>query len=508
MAPFFYYSLLSLAFILTLKILLQTQSRRLKNLPPGPSTLPIIGNLHHLKPPIHRTFSALSQTYGDIISLWFGSRLVVVVSDPSLVQECFAKNDLVLANRPRFLAGKYLFYNYTTLGSASYGDHWRNLRRITTIDVLSTHRLNSFLGIRRDETKRLVSKLGQDATRGDGGFAKVELRSRLTEMTFNEMMRMISGKRYYGEDCDVTDADEARQFREIISEMLMLMGANNKADFLPLLRYTPTLTLFDFEDLEKRLKRIAKRADAFLQSLIEEHRSGKHGTADTMIDHLLKLGESQPEYYSDLMIKGLIQAMLLAGTDTSAVTIEWVMSELLNNPEALKKAKEEIESNIGKERLVDEQDLPKLPYLQNIISETLRLHPPAPLLLPHESSEDCTIGGYHIPRGTIVLTNAWLIHRDPKLWTDPTSFKPERFEKEGELNKLIAFGLGRRACPGLALAQRTVGFTMALLIQCFEWERESEEKLDMMEDKGITMPKRIPLRAICKSLPIVNDVMK
>ena len=200
--------------------------------------------------------------------------------------------------------------------------------------------------------------------------------------------------------------------------------------------------------------------------------------------------------------------MLLAGTDTSAVTIEWVMAELLNHPEVLKKVKDELDTQIGKDRLVDEQDLSKLPYLQNVISETLRLHPPAPLLLPHSSSEDCTIGGYNVPKDTIILTNAWLIHRDPKLWSDAECFKPERFEKEGEVNKLIAFGLGRRACPGLGLAQRTVGFTLGLLMLCFEWKRESEEKLDMMEDKGITMPMRTPFRAMCKALPIVNDVIK
>nr|AFK43950.1 unknown [Medicago truncatula] len=227
-----------------------------------------------------------------------------------------------------------------------------------------------------------------------------------------------------------------------------------------------------------------------------------------MIDHLLKLSESQPEYYSDHLIKGLIQGMLLAGTDTSAVTIEWVMSELLNHPEVLKKAKEELDTQIGKNKLVDEQDLSKLPYLQNIISETLRLHPPAPLLLPHYSSEDCTIGEFNVPKDTIILTNVWGIHRDPKHWNDALSFKPERFEKEEEVNKVMAFGLGRRACPGLSLAQRTVGFTVGLLIQCFEWERESEEKLDMMEGKGITMPMKIPLRAMCKALPIANDVTK
>ncbi|MED6143342.1 hypothetical protein PIB30_005258 [Stylosanthes scabra] len=502
MAPSIYYFLLALSFLITLTLLLRFQSRRFKNLPPGPPTLPLIGNLHYLKPPLHRTFAALAASYGEIMSLWFGNRLVVVVSSPSLAQECFTKNDVVLANRPRFLAGKYIFYNYTTLGSANYGDHWRNLRRITTIDVLSSHRLNSFIEIRKDETRRLIEKLGKETNNGE--FVKVSLKSRLTEMTFNGMMRMISGKRYYGDDVDMTEVEEAKQFREIITEILSLQGANNKGDFMPLAK------LFDFDDLENRLKRIAKRADSFLQGLIEEHRVAalNDGGADTMIFHLLKLQETEPEYYSDLMIKGLIQAMLLAGTDTSAVSMEWVMAELLNHPQVMKKVKDELDTQIGKDRLVQEQDLPNLPYLQNVISETLRLHPPAPLLLPHSASEDCTIGGYNIPKDTIVLTNAWLIHRDSKIWADPESFKPERFENEGEENKLITFGLGRRACPGLGLAQRTVGLTLGLLMQCFEWKRVSEEKLDMAEDKGIAMPMKVPFTALCKALPTVNGIKK
>ncbi|KAL1359203.1 isoflavone 3'-hydroxylase [Arachis hypogaea] len=502
MAPsIYYYLLLTLAFIITLKLFLRVQSRRFKNLPPGPPTLPFLGNLHYLKPPLHRIFAGLAASYGDIMSLWFGNRLVVVVSSPSLAHECFTKNDVVLANRPRFLTGKYIFYNYTTLGSASYGDHWRNLRRITTVDVLSSHRLNSFLDVRKDETKRLIEKLWKDTRNGE--FVKVELRSRLTEMTFNGMMRMISGKRYYGEDVEMSDVEEAKQFREIITEILSLLGANNKGDFMPLAKF------FDFDNLEKRLKNIAKRADSFLQGLIQEHRvaAGSNADSDTMIFHLLKLQETQPEYYSDLMIKGLIQAMLLAGTDTSAVAMEWVMAELLNHPEIMKKVKDELDTQIGKDRLVEEQDLSKLPYLQNVISESLRLHPPAPLLLPHSASEDCTIGGYNIPKDTIVLTNVWLIHRDPNIWADAESFRPERFEKEGEENKLIPFGLGRRACPGLGLAQRTLGLTLGLLIQCFEWKRVSEEKLDMAEGKGIAMPMKIPFKSLCKALPTVKNIM-
>lgn len=191
--------------------------------------------------------------------------------------------------------------------------------------------------------------------------------------------------------------------------------------------------------------------------------------------------------------------MLLGGTETSATTLEWAMSALLNHPEILNKAREEIDTNIGLDRLVEESDISNLPYLQNIINETFRLHPAFALLAPHFSSKDCTIGGYNVPQGTILLVNAWAIHRDSKLWNDPTQFKPERFEKEGETDKLIPFGLGRRACPGASLGQRTVGLTLALFIQCFEWKRISEKEIDMTEGKGATTPKLIPLEAMCKA---------
>ncbi|XP_027081121.2 cytochrome P450 81Q32-like [Coffea arabica] len=120
--------------------------------------------------------------------------------------------------------------------------------------------------------------------------------------------------------------------------------------------------------------------------------------------------------------------MLTARTDTSSMTIEWALSLLLNHPKMLEKARAKLDAQVGIDRLVDEHNLSNLPYLHNIISETLWLYPAAPMLVPHELSDDCKIGGYNIPRGTILLVNAWAIHRDPNVWDDPTSFKPERFE--------------------------------------------------------------------------------
>ncbi|XP_050367205.1 cytochrome P450 81E8-like [Argentina anserina] len=499
MEDIWFYTSLSLIFLLliTFKFIYQSNRRLYKNLPPTPSSLPIIGHLHLLKPPVHRTFHRLSQTYGPIFSLWFGSRRVVIVSSPSAVEECFTKNDIVLANRPRLLLGKHIGYNWSTVVASPYGDHWRNLRRIGAIEIFSSQRLNMFSNIRKDEVKHLIRKLAQNSSSDD--FSKVEMKSLFNELTFNNIMKMVAGKRYYGDDVDVSEKEEAKQFREIMREALYYGGAANPADFLPILNWVGA------GGYEKKVTELGKKTDAFLQGLIDEHKGVKK---NTMIDHLLSLQESQPEYYTDQIIKGLIVVLLLAGTDTSAVTLEWAMSNLLNHPHMLKKARAELDSHLGPDRLVDEPDVLKLPYLKSIVSETLRLYPAAPLLLPHLSSEDCTIGGFDLPRDTMVLINAWAIHRDPAVWEDPESFKPERFERgEDESHKLMPFGLGRRACPGAALAQRVVGLTLGSLIQCFEWERVDEKEIDMTEGKGLTMPKAVPLEARCKARPIVNFVL-
>ncbi|GMH16661.1 hypothetical protein Nepgr_018502 [Nepenthes gracilis] len=181
--------------------------------------------------------------------------------------------------------------------------------------------------------------------------------------------------------------------------------------------------------------------------------------------------------------------------------MEWAMSLLLNHPHILQKARNEINTAVGNCRLVEDSDVTKLSYLQCIVNETLRLFPVGPLLVPHFSSEDCTVGGYHVSKGTVLLVNAWALHRSLDLWKDPMDFRPERFiggvEGEGEGFKFIPFGVGRRACPGSNLAMKTVTLTLASLIQCFDWERADGELVDMEEGAGLTMAKKKPLVAMC-----------
>lgn len=206
--------------------------------------------------------------------------------------------------------------------------------------------------------------------------------------------------------------------------------------------------------------------------------------------------------------------MFVAGTDTSANTIEWCISLLLNHPQVLQKLRNEIDSNVGHGRLVKESDLPKLPYLRCVIHETLRLYPIVPLLLPHFSSEDCTLGGYQIPQGTTLLVNAWAIHRDSNVWDEANTFKPERFEehhmlegeREGNNFRFIPFGIGRRACPGEGMGIRTASLAVATLLQCFDWERVGKE-LDMSQSYGITLFKSRPLEVVCSPRQIMIDLL-
>ncbi|XP_062209034.1 (+)-piperitol/(+)-sesamin synthase CYP81Q2-like [Phragmites australis] len=185
------------------------------------------------------------------------------------------------------------------------------------------------------------------------------------------------------------------------------------------------------------------------------------------------------------------------------------MALLLNHPEVVKKAQAEIDASVGNSRLIGSEDVLRLRYLQCIVSEALRLYPAAPMLVPHEPIADCTTGGYHVPSGTMLLVNMYAIQRDPAVWPDPTAFKPERFENgKPERSFMIPFWMGRWSCPGETLAVRTVGLVLGMLIQCFDWDTIGGSKVDMTEAAGITLPRVVPLEAMCKPRQAMGHVLE
>ncbi|XP_019450890.1 PREDICTED: isoflavone 2'-hydroxylase-like [Lupinus angustifolius] len=473
----------------------QIKNKKHKIFPPSPPAIPMIGHIDLIKQPLHRTLDKLTQKYGDIIFLKLGTRNVLAVSSPSGVEECLTKNDIIFANRPRTLAAKHLNYNSMTVGFSSYGDHWRNLRRLTTLELFSSNRLAMFTTVREQEVQLVVKQIFQDCK---GKLSTVNLRERLVELSFNIMLRVISGKRYYGQHAV---AQEGKEFQMLMKEFAELQGNENLIDFFPILK------LIDFKGMTKKMVKMMNKMDNFLQMLVDEHERNRAITEVkdpkhmTLIDVMLDLRQTEPEFYTNETVKGVILSMLVAGAETSATTLEWGMALLLNHPKVLNKVKVEIQTHVThQDQLLNESDSMKLTYLHNVITETLRLYPVAPLLIPHESAIDCKVCGYDIPQGTMLLVNLWTLQRHPDVWADPTRFMPERFEGGacGEVYNMIPFGLGRRACPGAVMAKRFMGHALGALIQSFEWDRIGEDEINMEDGVGLTMPKVEPLVALCR----------
>ncbi|KAL6846639.1 hypothetical protein ACP4OV_024087 [Aristida adscensionis] len=486
---------------LTVAHALRRRRRRNPPPPPCPAGLPVVGHLHLFREPLHRALARLAARHGAVFRLRFGAVNVAVVSSAAAAGECLGVHDAAFANRPRLPVGGIISYGWTTMGTTNYGPYWRHVRRVTAGELLSAHRVQRFAGVHEREVRAMARRLYGVArgAAGDGGRARVELKSRLFEMLMNALTSMICGRTYYGTDGEKETlelTEEVQWFRTMIEETMTLIGASTLWNYLP-----PLVRWLDVGRMGQRLRRLRESRTKFVDKLIEDERKEMEKgmpTRSTMIGGLLALQNKDPEACSDHLIRSICISSLEAGSSTSADLIEWAMSLMLNNPSVMMKARDEIDACIGQPiRLLEAADLPKLQYLRCAIMETLRLHPPTPLLIPHESSIDCTINGFHIPKGTMLLVNTAAIHRDPEIWDKPGNFLPERFEGKKSEGKFYApFGMGRRRCPGENLGMQILGLALGTMIQCFDWERVGEDLVDMTDGPGLTAPKLVPLEAI------------
>ncbi|KAL6894025.1 hypothetical protein ACP4OV_008123 [Aristida adscensionis] len=494
-----------------------------QHLPPSPPAVPFLGHLHLVKTPFHAALSRLAARHGPVFSLRLGSRRAVVVTSPELARDCFTEHDVAFADRPQLPSQMIESFNGATLSASNHGPYWRSLRRVAAAQLLSAHRVGCMSGAIAAEVRAMARRLHRAAAAAaaSGGAARVQLRRRLFELSLSVLMETIARTKTSRADAaEDADADtdmspEAQEFEQIVGEIMPHLGTTNLWDYLPVLRW------LDVFGATNKLLAGLRRREAFLRRLIEAERrrlddgGGEESEKKSMIAVLLTLQKSEPEVYTDTMIISLCANLFSAGTVTTSITIEWAMSLLLNHPEALRKAQAEIDAAVGTSRLLAAADVPRLGYLHCVISETFRLYPPAPLLLPHQSAAACRVGGYDVPRGTMLLVNAHAIHRDAAAWEAPGEFRPERFEGSGNGGDgdaggrlLMPFGMGRRRCPGDALALRTIGLGLGTLVQCFEWERVDGGEVDMAESGGLTMPKAVPLEAVCKPRAALREVLR
>ncbi|KAK8943009.1 hypothetical protein KSP39_PZI009223 [Platanthera zijinensis] len=491
----------ALLFVATLKFInfakLPATKGRVRQAP-GPWNLPFVGSLHRMrgsKQP-HRVLHDLSAVYGPIMRIKLGEIHVVVVSSAEAAREIMKTHDIVFASRPINKSIQALFYGGNDIIFGPYGEFWRQMRRICSIELLSSKRVRSFRPFREDEVLRLLRSIA--ASSG----AVVNISKRLAEIGNSITARAVIGGRCRDQELFFSALNEAVEF----------VSGFTIVDLLPSLPFIGRIT-----GHQQRLEECKRRLDQIAEKIVEEHaeKAAKHSTADNneeplteedLIDVLLRIqreGSLQFPLSKD-NIKAIINDMLLAGSETTSTLMEWAMSELIRNPKIMKKAQREVRSALGITMLgkLSEEKVVggKLTYLRQVINETLRLHPPAPLLLPRENQTSCKVLGYEIPAKTRVIINMWAIARDAKYWVDPNTFWPERFEGSsvdyrGAHFEFMPFGAGRRMCPGIQFGLATVEIVLAYLLYYFDWEHLGKV-VDMAEAFGVTIRRGFPLCAL------------
>ena len=465
-------------------------------LPPGPRGLPVFGSLLEIRHDTHLAIDRLAKRYGDVCLLRFGSVPTVIISDPSLLHEAFGKVELAdrwVSEIMDILSGQ------KDLVLAPYGDHWRQMQRFANRELLSARNIDT---VRERYIERVVDGLvDQMAQSGDRG--ELVHPMQLTMQSNSDLMfRALFGR----------EEDESPEFLEqrdrLLSYITWLFAsatATNLVDYIPWLRFLP-------QNGVKEAARQANISSEVITSLVEgaSSRPGVDLSAPNCLVEVMLAKEETGEI-SSAMTKDLCADMIIAGTDTSAQTVNWFLLLMANRPEIQAKVHEELDRVIGRPSSGSEpaglptvDDRTRLPYLFACLAESMRYRTIGPLGLPHRASEDTEVGGYRIPAGTQVLGNIYSIHHDPRYWDSPDEFMPERFlpQADGSMSPALTspaylpFGTGHRRCPGRRFAETTVWLHITRMLHRLRLETPNGEPLSEDEVFGLAIsPKSYSLRA-------------
>ncbi|XP_027341142.1 cytochrome P450 71D10-like [Abrus precatorius] len=472
---------------MVIKIVWRSKSVNKANskLPPGPRKLPLIGNMHQIGKLPHQSLAKLAQQYGPLMHVQLGELSNIVVSSPEMAKEVMKTHDINFANRPLLLAADVITYGSKGMTFSPHGTYWRQMRKICTVELLTTKRVESFRSVREEELSNLV----KDIILSEGSL--INFSEKVDSLTYGLTSRTAFGAKSNGK----------KMYRELLKDVSNVAGGFSVADLFPSIEVLQVVTGF-----RHKLEKLHHEMDKILENIVRSHRdnilktTASEEAGEDLVDVLLKLQKhSDLEHpLTDIIIKATILDIFSAGTDTTFTTIEWAMSELMKNPLVMEKAQAEVRRVYNEKGYVDEQSLHELKYLRSVIKETLRLHPPVPLLLPRECHERCEIKGYEIPAKSRVIVNAWLICRDPNYWIDAEKFYPERFidssvDYKGVDLQFIPFGAGRRMCPGIAFGIANIQISLANLLFHFDWKMpdgKKPEELDMSESFGLSVKRK------------------
>ncbi|KAK6129774.1 hypothetical protein DH2020_036481 [Rehmannia glutinosa] len=469
-------------------------------LPPGPKTLPIIGHVHLMSALPYRSFRHLAEQFGPLMHLKFGEAPIIVISSPEIAKLMLKEHDPNYAGRPEGIVTRIMWYDYIDIIFSPYNDYWRQMRKICIVELLSAKNVRSFGSIRNDEVSGLIKSIQLSSGKAIN----------LTEMIFS-LLSSITCRAAFGKVCKDSDA-----LIKIMKEVLEMAGEFAIADLFPSWKILGTLS-------KPRYMKMRRKLDVILDDIINEHKenlakmarengdiakrgNGEFGKED-LVDVFLRIKENEELEFpiGNDNIKAVIYDIFVAGTETSSTTIDWTMAELMRNPKVMAKAQAEVREVFKGNKIIEENDVQKLKYLKLVIKETLRLHPPIPIIL-RASREEGEINGYTIPAKTKVFVNIWGMQRDPKYWTNPEDFEPERFENQaldfvGGDFQYIPFGTGKRMCPGMTFGLASVELPLAQLLYSFDWKLPDggkPESLDMIENPGLTATRKNNLVVVPK----------
>ncbi|KAL6867496.1 hypothetical protein ACP4OV_015520 [Aristida adscensionis] len=471
-----------------------------RNLPPGPRPLPLVGNLFDLGALPHRSLARLAARHGPLMTLRLGAVTTIVASSADAARDVLQRHDAVLAARSVPDAARACAHDRHSIGwLPPSSPRWRALRKVCSGELFAPRRLDAHQSLRHEKVRRLVSHVARLAREG----APVDV----GRVAFTTMLNLLSCTIFSVDLADLDDHGASGEFKDVITEFTVVAGVPNVSDFFPV------LAPLDPQRLRRRLSRVFKRMHAIFDEQIErrmqERADGeppKNDFLDVLLDY--RVAEDGRGFDRQTLLS-LLTDLFSAGSDTSASTVEWAMAELLQNPSSMAKAREELAQVIGSKPEIDESDIKQLKYLHAVVKETFRLHPPAPLMLPHQAETTIEIGGDTIPKGARVLVNVWAIGQDVKVWSEPEKFMPERFLEMDEIDfrgryfQLLPFGSGRRICPGMPMADRMVHLILASLLHGFEWRLLADVKrngVDLSERFGAVMSMATPLRTIAKAI--------
>ncbi|KAL3536169.1 hypothetical protein ACH5RR_004630 [Cinchona calisaya] len=470
-------------------------------LPPGPPGWPIFGNMFDLGAMPHKTLAGLKQKYGPIIWLRIGAINTMVVQSSEAAAELFKNHDISFVERTVTEAMKSHDFDKGSVSLAPYGSYWRVMKRIMTVEMLVNKRINETLEIRRKCIDDMVSWIEKEAgPRKEESWRGIHLGRFVFLASFNMLGNLMLSR-------DLVDP-ESEEGMEFFSAMVSLMewaGRPNIVDLFPCLRRLDPqgLRRNTDRDMGKTMQIVSK----FVEERLQERQAGGGQRKKDFLEVLLEFegnGKDEPAKISEHDLNIIIMEVFIAGSETTSGTTEWAMVELLSNPSTMSKLKKELNEVVGRGRKFQEEDIENLKYLQAVLKETLRLHPPVPLLVPRRATQDTNFMGYDIPKDTQVFVNVSAIGRDPKCWADPNSFKPERFlnsniDFKGNNFELLPFGAGRRICAGIPLAHRMLHLVLGSLVHEFEWDVHisfADKVRDTKERMGVVVRKMEPLFAI------------